>query len=90
MGAVVILHGLTADAVSKPEEAAKKNTPASTAAGILEAKGANAMVITNKRIPAIIPDNLVLPPELIFTTVRIVAPAPGIPPKMAPMELPIP
>ena len=31
-------------------------------------------------MPAIIPESLVLPPDWMFTTVRIVAPAPGIPP----------
>ena len=41
-------------------------------------------------MPASIPDNLVFPPEFIFTTVRIVAPAPGRPPKIAAILLPMP
>ena len=64
--------------------------PASTAAGIFEAIGPTARRIKRSKSPAIIPDSLVLPPEFIFTTVLIVAPAPGIPPKRAPIEFPIP
>ena len=40
--------------------------------------------------PAIIPDIFVLPPALIFTTVLMVAPAPGIPPKTDAILFPIP
>ena len=64
--------------------------PAKTAAGILEANGLKTNSMRSKTIPAIIPDNLVFPPDWILTTVRIVAPAPGRPPKIAPIELPIP
>ena len=39
---------------------------------------------------AIIPDSFVFPPAFIFTTVRIVAPAPGIPPKTEAIAFPIP
>ena len=64
--------------------------PASTAAGICEAIGPRARSIKRSNTPAIIPDNLVLPPELIFTTVLMVAPAPGIPPKKEAIVFPIP
>ena len=40
--------------------------------------------------PAVIPDNLVFPPALMLTTVLMVAPAPGIPPKSALILFPIP
>ena len=46
--------------------------------------------MTSRMIPAIMPESRVLPPEFMFTTVRMVAPAPGIPPKMAAMLFPIP
>ena len=47
-------------------------------------------MITSSNTPAIIPDNLVFPPALIFTTVRMVAPAPGKPPNTAAMVFPMP
>ena len=56
----------------------------------IQAIGPRANKIISNTIPAIIPEILVLPPAFIFTTVLIVAPAPGIPPKRAPIELPIP
>ena len=56
----------------------------------MEATGPKANKIINNKIPAIIPDSLVLPPALIFTTVLIVAPAPGIPPNNAAILFPIP
>ena len=46
--------------------------------------------MNNKNNPAIIPDKRVLPPALILTTVLMVARAPGIPPKKAAIQLPIP
>ena len=64
--------------------------PDNTAAGIFDAIGPNARRINNSKTPAIIPDNLVFPPALMLTTVRMVAPAPGIPPKTAAILLPMP
>ena len=50
---------------------------------------AKRMKSNNK--PAIIPERRrVFPPALILTTVRMVAPAPGIPPNKAPKLFPIP
>ncbi len=46
--------------------------------------------LTNNISPATIPDSFVFPPELIFTTVLMVAPAPGIPPKIEAILFPIP
>ncbi len=64
--------------------------PDKTAAGISDATSLKANIKTNNITPAIIPDNFVLPPALMFTTVLIVAPAPGIPPKIAAILFPIP
>ena len=64
--------------------------PANTAAGICEAIGPMAKRIKSNSKPAIIPERRVFPPELILTTVRMVAPAPGIPPNSAPKLFPIP
>ncbi len=64
--------------------------PASTAAGILEATGPSNIKMTKSNIPAMTPESFVLPPALMFTTVLIVAPAPGIPPKIAAILFPIP
>lgn len=64
--------------------------PERTAEGIFDATGPRAKRTNSKSTPAIIPESLVLPPALIFTTVRIVAPAPGIPPKIAATEFPTP
>ena len=64
--------------------------PESTAAGIFEATGPRASKINSSSSPAIIPESFVFPPALMFTTVRMVAPAPGIPPKTAATLLPIP
>ena len=55
--------------------------PAKTAAGILEAIELKIKIINKRTKLEIIPEILVTPPELILTTVLIVAPAPGSPPK---------
>ena len=64
--------------------------PESTAAGILEAIGPSTKRTKSNKTPAIIPESLVFPPALMLTTVRIVAPAPGIPPNTAAILFPIP
>ena len=51
--------------------------PAKTAAGIFDAIGPKARRINSNIRPETIPDNFVFPPELMLTTVLIVAPAPG-------------
>ena len=53
-------------------------------------KGYSGVAIISKIKPAIIPESFVFPPALMFTTVLIVAPAPGIPPKIAAILFPIP
>ena len=64
--------------------------PARTPAGILEAMVPSTRIMLKRNTPAIMPDSRVLPPELILTTVLIVAPAPGRPPKNAATVFPIP
>ena len=60
------------------------------AAGIFDAIELKIRIINNKTILEIIPEILVTPPELMFTTVLIVAPAPGKPPKTEEIAFPIP
>ena len=66
------------------------NIPDRTAVGILEAMGPIASKTKSNITPAIIPESFVFPPEFILTTVLMVAPAPGMPPKMDAILFPIP
>ena len=58
--------------------------------GIWDAKGPAATNTINKTIECVIPEIGVLPPDLTFITVLIVAPAPGNPLKNPPTAFPIP
>ena len=64
--------------------------PARTTKGIFEAIGAKNTIIIIKNNEWITPDNLVLPPLFIFTTVLIVAPQETTPPNNDATIFPIP
>ena len=64
--------------------------PASTARGITFVNGAAQRTTTSRIAARIRPERAVVPPAWMFTTVPIVAPAPGIPPNRPDIRLPIP
>ena len=64
--------------------------PANTQSGMCAASFPNPSNTVNKNRPCMIPDTRVFPPAFIFTTVPLVAPAPGIPPMIAASIFPIP
>ena len=64
--------------------------PAKTAWGICDANGASTTTTAKRKAACNTPESLVTPPVRILTTVRMVAPAPGMPPKNPAAILPTP
>ena len=64
--------------------------PASTASGMPSAKGARPRTSAKRTREWSAPEIGVLPPARTLTTVRMVAPAPGMPPRSPAMTLPMP